>query len=109
GAVDVPQDQAGSGGVGHGADALTPWTRPADRAVGRRRGGQSGGVTRRALRTAGARPGTDLAESLPEQLLDAGFCGLARLRHARAFHPRGLWLGGELTPVPGSLLPLAEE
>ncbi len=39
------------------------------------------------------------------RLAAAGFRGLARLRGARAFHPRGLWLRGEAALLPGGPLP----
>jgi hypothetical protein len=41
-----------------------------------------------------------------QRLLTAVFRGLAGLRRARAFHPRGLMLAGELTTEEESLLPL---
>jgi hypothetical protein len=41
-----------------------------------------------------------------QRLVTAVFRGLARLRRARAFHPRGLMLAGELTTDKESRLPL---
>ncbi|WP_208113056.1 phosphodiesterase [Actinorugispora endophytica] len=49
----------------------------------------------------------EAGEPLP-RLPAALFRRLARARRARAFHPRGLWLTGELTAGTGGLLPLPE-
>ncbi len=72
--------------------AVTPWPL-----------GQSVGVRKRS-----STPDAEGTETIGSRLLAAAFRGLARVRRARAFHPRGVWFSGELSAGSGGVLPLPE-